>query len=90
MREVILLLTVIAATLVVASGAALAVTTQGGPGNDVVLGTDGSDYLGAGSAATPSSAQVARTSCGAAICPRARGQILHFLHPRRDPTTTIS
>ena len=48
MREVILLLTVIAATLVVASGVALAVTTQGGPRNDVVLGTDGSDHLGGG------------------------------------------
>ena len=48
MREVILLLTVIAATLVVASGVALATTTQGGPRNDVVLGTDGSDHLGGG------------------------------------------
>lgn len=48
MREVILLLTVIAATLVVASGVALAVSTQGGPRNDVVLGTDGSDHLGGG------------------------------------------
>jgi len=48
MRRAILLLTVLAATLVVASGVALAVTSQGGPGNDVVLGTDGTDELGGG------------------------------------------
>jgi Ca2+-binding RTX toxin-like protein len=49
MRRAILLLTVMAATLVVASGVALAVTRQGGPGNDVVLGTGGPDDLGGGS-----------------------------------------
>jgi Ca2+-binding RTX toxin-like protein len=48
MRRAILLLTVMAATLVVASGVALAVTTQAGPGNDIVLGTDGPDDLGGG------------------------------------------
>ena len=48
MRRAILLLTVLAVTLVVASGVALAVTSQGGPGNDVVLGTDGPDDLGGG------------------------------------------
>jgi Ca2+-binding RTX toxin-like protein len=48
MRRAILLLTVLAATLVVASGVALAVTSQGGPGNDLVLGTDGTDELGGG------------------------------------------
>jgi Ca2+-binding RTX toxin-like protein len=35
-------------TLVVASGAALAVTRVGGPGNDVVLGTEGPDDLAGG------------------------------------------
>jgi Ca2+-binding RTX toxin-like protein len=44
-----LLLTVLAATLALASGVALAVTRQGGPGNDVVLGTAGPDDLGGGS-----------------------------------------
>jgi Ca2+-binding RTX toxin-like protein len=48
MRRAILLLTVMAATLAVASGVALAVTMQGGPGNDVVLGTEGPDDLGGG------------------------------------------
>jgi Ca2+-binding RTX toxin-like protein len=48
MKHVILLLTVIAATLVIASGVALALTRVGGPGNDVVLGTEGPDDLGGG------------------------------------------
>jgi Ca2+-binding RTX toxin-like protein len=48
MRRTILLLTVMAATLAVASGVALAVNRQGGPGNDVVLGTEGPDDLGGG------------------------------------------
>ena len=48
MRRSILLLTVLAATLALASGVALAVTRQGGPGNDVVLGTNGPDDLGGG------------------------------------------
>ena len=45
MRRVILLLTVMAATLVVASGVALAVTKIGGPGPDVLRGTHGDDRL---------------------------------------------
>jgi hypothetical protein len=48
MRCAILLLIVMAAMLVVASGVALAVTREGGPGNDSVLGTDGPDDLGGG------------------------------------------
>jgi hemolysin type calcium-binding protein len=49
MRRAILLLTVMAAALVVASGVALAVTrVVGGPGNDVVLGTEGPDDLAGG------------------------------------------
>ena len=48
MRHAILLLTVMTATLVVASGLALAVTSVGGPGNDIVLGTQGPDDLGDG------------------------------------------
>jgi Ca2+-binding RTX toxin-like protein len=49
MRHAILLLTGIAATLAIASGVALAVSRVGGPGNDVVLGTEGPDDLGGGS-----------------------------------------
>ena len=49
MKHVILLLTVIAATLVIASGVALALTRVGGSGNDVVLGTEHPDDLGGGS-----------------------------------------
>jgi hypothetical protein len=46
MRRAILLLMVLATTSAVASGAALAVTrVVGGPGNDVVLGTEGDDDL---------------------------------------------
>jgi Ca2+-binding RTX toxin-like protein len=48
MRRVILLLTVMGATLVVASAMALAVIRQGGPGNDVVSGTERPDDLGGG------------------------------------------
>ena len=45
MRRVILLLMLVAATLLVASGVALAVTKAGGPGPDVLRGTDGRDLL---------------------------------------------
>ncbi len=45
MRRVILLLTAMAATLVVASGVALAVTKIGGPGPDTLRGTHGDDRL---------------------------------------------
>src|SRR5215213_3996101 len=49
MRRGILLLTVIAATLVLASGMALAVTKIGGPGPDTLRGTNGADnFLGNG------------------------------------------
>jgi Ca2+-binding RTX toxin-like protein len=40
-----LLLTVMAAVLVMASGVALAVARSGGPGNDTLRGTDGTDAL---------------------------------------------
>ena len=45
MRRLILLLTMMAATLVVASGVALAVTKIGGPGPDTLKGTNGADNL---------------------------------------------
>jgi Ca2+-binding RTX toxin-like protein len=45
MRRAILLLTLIGATLLVASGVALAVTKAGGPRADVLRGTDGRDLL---------------------------------------------
>ena len=45
MRRVILLLTVMAVTLVVASGVAWAVTKNGGPGRDVLEGTNRPDLL---------------------------------------------
>ncbi len=45
MRRVILLLTVIAVTLVLASGVALAVVREGGPGSDILIGTKGPDDL---------------------------------------------
>jgi hypothetical protein len=45
MRRVILLLTVMAATLVLASGVALAVTKIGGPGPNTLRGTNGADHL---------------------------------------------
>jgi Ca2+-binding RTX toxin-like protein len=45
MRRAILLLTLIGATLLVASGLALAVTKTGGPGSDILRGTDGRDLL---------------------------------------------
>jgi Ca2+-binding RTX toxin-like protein len=45
MRRAILLLTVMAATLVMATGVALAVTKFGGPGNDTLTGTNGPDTL---------------------------------------------
>ncbi len=45
MRRVLLLLTVMAAMLVMASGVALAATKFGGPGNDSLLGTNGPDQL---------------------------------------------
>ena len=45
MRRVILLLTMRAATLVVASGVALAVNKMGTNGPDPLKGTNGADYL---------------------------------------------
>ena len=45
MRRLVLLLTVMAAALVLASGVALAVTKIGTNGNDVLKGTDGKDNL---------------------------------------------
>ena len=45
MRRAILLLTVTAATLLVAGGVALAVTKVGGPGDDVLYGTDNTDRI---------------------------------------------
>ena len=45
MRRLVLLLTVMAAALVMASGVALAVTKIGTNGNDVLKGTDGKDNL---------------------------------------------
>ena len=57
MRRAILLLMVMATTWAVASGAALAVIrVVGGPGNDVVLGTEGDDDLARRAVTTPSSA----------------------------------
>jgi Ca2+-binding RTX toxin-like protein len=51
MKRIIMLVVValvMAATLAAGSGAALAVTKQGGPGNDLILGTEGPDDLGGG------------------------------------------
>jgi Ca2+-binding RTX toxin-like protein len=48
MKRLTLVLTVLVATLVVASGVALAVTKVGGPSNDGVLGTEGPDDLAGG------------------------------------------
>ncbi len=45
MRRLILLLTVMAAALVLASGVALAVTKIGGPGPNTLRGTNGPDNL---------------------------------------------
>jgi Ca2+-binding RTX toxin-like protein len=45
MRRTILLLAVMAATLVMASGVALAVARSGGPGDDTLRGTNGTDAL---------------------------------------------
>jgi Ca2+-binding RTX toxin-like protein len=45
MQRVIMLLTLMAATLVLASGVALAVTKIGGPGPDTLRGTNGADNL---------------------------------------------
>lgn len=45
MRRAILLLAVMAATLVMASGVALAVARAGGPGDDTLRGTNGTDAL---------------------------------------------
>ncbi len=45
MRRAILLLTVMAAALLLASGVALAVNEAGGPGSDVLTGTDKPDRL---------------------------------------------
>ncbi len=45
MRRTMLLLTVMAAVLVMVSGVALAVARSGGPGNDVLRGTNGTDAL---------------------------------------------
>ena len=44
-RRAVLLLTVMAAMLVMASGVALAATKFGGPGNDILIGTNGPDQL---------------------------------------------
>ena len=45
MRRVVLLLTVMAAALFMASGVALAVARSGGPGDDTLRGTNGTDAL---------------------------------------------
>ena len=45
MRRTVLVLVVMVATLVVASGVALAVVREGGPGDDTLIGTWGSDTL---------------------------------------------
>ena len=45
MRRLILLLSLMAVTLVVASGVALAIARSGGPGNDTLRGTNGPDAL---------------------------------------------
>ena len=45
MRRTVLLLAVVAACLVMASGVALAVSKVGTNGNDVLKGTDGKDNL---------------------------------------------
>ena len=45
MRGILLLLAVMALTLVVASGVALALIKDGGPGHDTLFGTKGSDTL---------------------------------------------
>jgi Ca2+-binding RTX toxin-like protein len=44
-RRAVLLLTVMAAMLVMASGVALAATKFGGPGADILIGTNGPDQL---------------------------------------------
>ncbi len=45
MRRTVLLLTVMAACLVMASGVALAVTRIGTEGPDTLMGTNGADHL---------------------------------------------
>lgn len=45
MRRTVLVLVVMASVLVMASGIALAIARTGGPGNDILRGTDGSDAL---------------------------------------------
>jgi Ca2+-binding RTX toxin-like protein len=45
MRRILLLLAMMALTLLVASGVALAVVKEGGPGRDTLIGTNGSDTL---------------------------------------------
>ena len=45
MRRTMLLLVVMAAVMVMASGVALAVARSGGPGDDTLRGTDGTDAL---------------------------------------------
>ncbi len=85
MRRAILLLIVMAAMLVVASGVALAVTREGGPGNDSVLGTDGPDDLGGGVGNDSITGFGGKDVSGAACCLRAWGR---FLQMRCRPTTT--
>jgi len=48
MRKVMLMLSVMAVALVVASGLALAVEKSGGAGNDSIVGTDNNDTLSGG------------------------------------------
>src|SRR5215218_4154630 len=45
MRRILLLFAVLALTLVVASGVALALIKEGGPGHDTLIGTKGPDTL---------------------------------------------
>ena len=63
MRRVILLLTMMAATLVVASGVALAVNKMGTNGPDTLKGTNGANNLLGNGGTTPSSPWPATTIC---------------------------
>ena len=61
MRRLVLLLTAMALSLLVASGVALAVIKTGTDGLDTIIGTKGSDELVGRGAPTGSTAELVRT-----------------------------
>jgi hypothetical protein len=66
MRRAALVLTTMALVLLLASGAAFAVTKIGGPGPDALKGTDDRDLLEGGAAPTRCSGWAPATACRAA------------------------